>query len=309
MENIQNNQLDSNNTNQVTPLPTVTIAFPCRNREWILNDFLNCVTSLNYPKELITIFTIINDSTDKTKSILYDFKLKNQQFYNKITIKEVNYNTPIYDQERTGVKEITQYHYSNGQKKVKVRDDIKLVYENLGKLRNSIIHNVDTDYLLSVDSDIMFEPETLNRLLKHGKDYVSALICNGYVYAKTKNEKTNEYPRPYDYTNILYRELNVDGTLSNIYKHYKFDDERFLDSKYVNENGLIEVDNTGAIFLISKQAYKSGAKYGYHANGEDAHFSEKLKEKEFRIFCDTTLKCSHIMDEEVYDKWKSGWTY
>lgn len=283
----------SNNT-----LPTVSIVFPSRNREWILSDFLKCILELDYPKNKIEIITIVNDSSDKTEQILYDFKFKyentnksldDENKYRKIRVKKYNMSTPIYDEKRIGITE-NIINVTNGLKtKAKVKNSLDEVYKNLGKLRNSLLHNADSDYVFSVDTDIIFPPNTLKKLLSHEKDYVAGLICNGYVFAENMKQRNQEL-NPFDYTNIMFLDKNND------YKHIKFYEAK----------GLIEVDNTGAIFLISKKAYKSGANYDFHKKGEDAYMSEELKKRGFKLYCDSAMKCTHIMNKDFYERWKQG---
>jgi glycosyltransferase involved in cell wall biosynthesis len=268
--------------------PTVTIVFPCRDREWILPYFLECVYNLDYPKELINIFTIVNDSSDKSLTMLNDFKFKHMNKYNKITIKSMNYGTPIYDEKRHNQKVLNTYIHPNGTRTNKLIDPFKEVYKNLGRLRNSLLHNANTDYIFSVDTDILFDSHTLVRLLESDREYISAFICNGYVVGM------NDDKRAYDYSNAL---ILKDGK----YKHLEFDKEH---------GGIVEVDNTGAISIMSKSVYKSGAKYDYHIDGEDAYFAEQVKNKGFKIYCDTSLKCSHMMNRYLLNKYlNKGWKW
>jgi glycosyltransferase involved in cell wall biosynthesis len=274
------------NNNQ---LPTVSIVFPTRNRQDHLPTFLEHIYALDYPKKNISIATIINDSIDDSEQILQNFKKKHEHEYNKINIKRYDMGTPTYDSNRYSyvAPKIIQ---SNGIQRV-ITENIThtKVYKNLAKHRNSLVHNADTDFIFSIDTDIFCKPDTLKKLLEHNLDYVSAHICNGYVVEKLNGK------RAYDYTNAMYYDEN---TKINI--HYP----------YETNSGLVECSNTGAVFCISKKAYKSGSRFDGHVLGEDYPFCQGLIARGFTLYCDTNLKAAHCMDLELLEQYKNGeWKY
>jgi hypothetical protein len=152
----------------------------------------------------------------------------------------------------------------------------------LAKLRNSLLLKTKSDYVFSIDTDILFEKEVLNLLLEHKKDYVSGLICNGHMIAK------KDGVNPYDFPNIMKK-------TENGYKHIQD----------YNNKGLLEVDLTGAIMLLSKDVCKAG-RFGFSIFGEDAIFCESVKDKGYKIFCDTNVKCTHVMNKELLEEYKAG---
>ena len=281
------NKLENNiESNQ---LPTVSVVFPVRSRELWLPTFLEHIYALDYPKNLISISTIVNDSSDDSELILQNFKKEHEHEYNKINIKRFDMGTPTYDSDRYSyiAPKIIQ---SNGIKKM-ITENIThtKVYKNLAKHRNSLMHRADTDFCLSIDTDIMASPDTLNRLLAAETHYISAFICNGYIMHKKNGED------PYQYTNAMY----FDKTLG-IHKHYDFH----------KSEGILPCSNTGAIFLISKEAYKSGAKFDTDKIGEDFPFCQDLIKRGFTLYCDTNIKATHAMDVELLEKYNSGeWKY
>ncbi|MGM1044883.1 MAG: hypothetical protein ACQEXX_01915 [Bacillota bacterium] len=241
-------------------LKTITIAAAVRNREWILPNYLDSISSIDYPKELIEIRFVVNDSTDKTYEILSNFKMKMQQSYKKIFIDIYNRDVPI------------------DQRELSVRNNF--IYDHLSKLKNFIISRTKTDYLLFVDTDILVSPDIINNLLKHNKDIVSGLIWNGYL--------TNPI-KPYLYPNVM--RLN-----NGIYQHIL--NRAIRDANTSPSPSLLKVDLTGAVILISRKAYKS-VKYGFHPQGEDAYFCKMAQDKGFELFCDIGMFCHHIMNENL----------
>lgn len=126
------------------------------------------------------------------------------------------------------------------------------------------------DYLLSVDSDISFAPDTLKKMIAADKDMVSGL----YIQRK-----------PGYHILELYR-----GG-----RNVPYDSIRGL--------GIVEVDGCGfGCVLVKSEVIRA---IGYpqfvyrsaidHKNtlSEDNYFCMKAKEKGFRIFADTSILCGH----------------
>lgn len=148
-------------------------------------------------------------------------------------------------------------------------------YNSLSKLRNYWLAQIKTPYAISVDSDIMMKPDTIRRLVEHQLDYVAGNICNGYVF-DPKN--------PYKYTNML----RWNGFT---YKHVE----------NYPEDSLIDVDFSGAIMCLSQKAYKLG-RFSWKKQGEDQAFCESLRQQNIKLYADTGVKCTHVMSEELLNK-------
>jgi len=148
---------------------------------------------------------------------------------------------------------------------------------NIDQIRNLIADWVVNgyDYLFSVDSDISFESDTLEKLLKHDVDMVSGL----YIQRK-----------PGQHILELY-EHNEYGGVSNI-PYGK-----------IKNKGLVEIASCGfGCVLVKAQVMKS---VGYpqfkyhsainHANtvSEDVDFCKKALDKGFKIWADTSIQCRH----------------
>lgn len=248
----------------------IVISCPVSNRGKFLPYFLDNLYKLDYPKKLITFYFLINNSHDDTESILLNFKSCYESEYNSINIDyyKKNKNVPL----DCRVKDIR----------------VKFTYRHLAQLRNRILQYVsssDADFLFSVDSDIMVKPDTLKKLLSHDKDIVSSLIWNGYI----KNPSN-----PYLYPNILIRKEN--NTFTHVSNWY------VKNAPVLTESKLIEIDATGAICLISKEV-ASNTQYGFHSQGEDIFWSIDCKNKGYKLHCDLSAYCEHLMSEELLEKY------
>lgn len=252
--------------------PTVTIGSLVRNRAWILPDFLKHIEDIDYPKNLIDILFIVNDSTDDSLQILNNFKNKNKNMYNKITIEIYNKNAPEDKREH------------------KLRSTF--IYSHLANLRNYLLSKCKTEKLLSVDSDILVQSNILNKLLESNKEVVSSLIYNGYELASEN---------PWVYPNIMSTNMQIGEKKS--YKH--INNYYVKNSNELKTSKIIEVDLTGAVILIDKKIYKK-AKYGNHIYGEDAIFCENAKKLGYKVYCDLSVFSQHIMSEQQLKSYKMG---
>jgi GT2 family glycosyltransferase len=147
------------------------------------------------------------------------------------------------------------------------------VYARLTQLRNYYISQVDTDYLFSVDSDIMVEPNVLIELLKADKDIIAACINNDKVL------------RPYaEYPNIRTNILNFDK-----YDHVV----HYMDFPL---NSIVEVGCTGAVYLMTKKVTEE-VKYENDDQGEDVGFCRNALSLGYKIYAHTGLWQNHVMCE------------
>jgi len=248
-------------------LPTIDIICPVRNRQFVISYFLEHIYNLNYPKNLISIIVCLNDSNDDSDKILTQFKQSHQNEYKNVKILTYNLNAP------------PDSRYSS-------RLDL---YKNLPKIRNLLLQHCTSDYVFSIDSDILCKPDTLSRLLFAKKDIISAIIYNGYTLHDSCQEGS-----PWKWTNIM---NIVDGN----YVHFS---KRCRQEKY-NKDYIINVDMTGAVYLFTKEVAKS-VKYNFHKNGEDLFFCEEAKRQGFKIYCNINLFCDHIMNESILKEYLKG---
>lgn len=148
--------------------------------------------------------------------------------------------------------------------------------ENLRKmhtLRNLTIRralNGGYDYLLSVDTDLILQPQTLATLLDTGKDIVSELFwTNGWCNA------------------------------------WMYDQSTGMNQKW-KEPGLYQVGMTGACMLVSRRVLEAGVDYSPIPNlwkalwGEDRHFCIRAACLGFELWTDSHCPPEHLYTEQAY---------
>ena len=133
------------------------------------------------------------------------------------------------------------------------------------------------DYLLSVDTDLVLEPHTLEYLLKADKDCVAGLFwtngwSNAWMYDQVSENNLPEWKEP----------------------------------------GLYRVGGTGALFLIKRKVMEAGVDYTPIPNlrkavfGEDRHFCIRAICNGFEIWVDNHCQPVHLYKNKQYDDYMGG---
>lgn len=228
----------------------VAIGSIIRNRAWILPDYLAALQSMRIIPERGYLF-IENDSEDETPDILIDFADKVEVFAKVALVK-------------TGVESWDHHQYD---------------YANLAGLRNRLLEwflATGADFLMSVDSDVIVQPDTFEKLLSTAthlrtSGIVGAPICN--VAGQLLDGHTPG--------NFMVLE-------NGAYRH---------PSTYPMA-GDYAVDLTGAVYLIPRWVIEQGARYGNSPQGEDVPFCASAKELGCRIYMNMDARCEHRMVRE-----------
>jgi cellulose synthase/poly-beta-1,6-N-acetylglucosamine synthase-like glycosyltransferase len=253
----------------------ILVTCPMRDRAWVLPHYLDALYNLDYDKKLIDIFWLVNNSKDETLDMLIDYKNKFEYLYHSITIQVINdFRVPKDDR-------ITQIRQQ--------------VYPWLAMLRNRLLDKcveLQCDYIFSCDSDIIFKPDTLKRLLGHNLDIISGLIYNSYLHSGIE--------LGYKHCNIL-KEVEP-----RRYQHIVNYRVKFPEKNQVGT--LIENDYTGAIFLATQEVCQRTRYDSNEVYGEDEPWSYSARMSGYKLFCDVSVFSYHCMSPEVLNYFlKNNW--
>jgi len=153
--------------------------------------------------------------------------------------------------------------------------------ESVSAARNNLVEQAldeGCDRLIMMDTDQIYPPDTLTRIMAHGKDVVGTPVHRRWP--------------PFD--PILYR-----GTLGR-YVH--------VPDRECYSGNLVEVDATGCGCIIYNTEVFQRIPRPWFLNtktaagntvGEDIHFCHKLKEAGYKIFVDTGLSIGHLTTYEI----------
>jgi hypothetical protein len=145
-------------------------------------------------------------------------------------------------------------------------------FSHLAYLRNLLVQaflETDNEYFFSVDTDILLPSSGLQTLLAHKKNICSMLLCNQLTGEPCKRAH-------------------------NIMK-WNETHQKFQHLLQWEEGEILEVDLTGAVYLIHRNVLEDGVRYSYHGQGEDAAFCTAAKQKGYHLYCDTSLRPVHMM--------------
>jgi GT2 family glycosyltransferase len=131
---------------------TIQIGCPVqRNREFIIKDYLTCLSNLDYPKEDIHMAFLINgEQKDNTEEHIFNYMYENGEY--------CHFDIWVMD--------------DNGDDTGRNNRD----YRHFAEIRNSWLsmrRKTDT-HILSIDSDILTSPNTVKQLLKTSTHGMSA---------------------------------------------------------------------------------------------------------------------------------------
>lgn len=151
-----------------------------------------------------------------------------------------------------------------------------LVYDSRNKLARQALE-MAVDYTVWFDSDMMFEPDTLKKLIEHlenGCDIVSGLY----------------FRRAVPFTPVLFRKLDMSGPYC-----------RWRDFDDYPRDQLFELEGIGfgccavktEVLLAMTAKYKDFFS-PIKGVGEDLSFCWRARELGYHIYCDSSIKCGHV---------------
>ena len=149
--------------------------------------------------------------------------------------------------------------------------------------------DINYDYIMWIDSDIVFTAKQFFQLLNHNKPIVSGL----YLMDGGKNYAT-------------VKDWNLDFFRNNSYFPF-LSPESVKQWKTNNPNKLMEVEYTGFGFLLCKKGVFESIKYPWFEPifedklapnvldfcSEDVSFCKKVLKKGFKIYVDTDIVVGH----------------
>lgn len=149
----------------------------------------------------------------------------------------------------------------------------------MSEMRNQTIRKAlegGYDYLLSVDTDLVLEPHTLEVLLKAEKDIVAELFwTNGWSNAWMYDQADGYNPE-------------------------------------WETPGLYPIGGSGALILISRRVLEAGVDYTPIPNlrkavfGEDRHFCIRAVCAGFELWADSHCRPVHLYTEKHYERFMAG---
>jgi glycosyltransferase involved in cell wall biosynthesis len=163
-------------------MPLITIGMPIKNRAFCIRQVLSNIEELNYPKDRIKIVFVDDFSTDGTWEILTEWKDKVKGKYYKIDLIRAKSNIP--------------------------------------QARNICIKNMEGDFILFYDSDVLVPPNALRTALDLIKEeYTLVAVPVHYVLIDPHNMKKwgEAFGYGFDFTLIRKKVFDLVGYFNELF--------------------------------------------------------------------------------------------
>ena len=139
------------------------------------------------------------------------------------------------------------------------------------------------EYLLTLDQDIIVPKDILQKLLENKKDFVTGI----YFTHMEKQGIIKTIP-------VIFIDTKIPRQVTHLSIEQAFKDQ------------LIQIRSCGlGCTLVSKKLLEK-LDFSIDKNfkgGEDTYFCLQVQKKGFEIYCDTRVKCKHLITEQK-EKWK-----
>ena len=152
------------------------------------------------------------------------------------------------------------------------------IVSSRNKLKNYFLNNY-YDYFLSLEQDVVPPKDVIQKLMKHDKD-----ICSGLYF----KEKDNEL-------------------IPIMYVPYKDEFAKLLKFEEIPENELVEVITSGLGCVLIKRKVLENIEFRYEKDKEpwdDVWFCEDARQKGFKVYVDTSVRCKHFIKGMKWDEIK-----
>ena len=154
-----------------------------------------------------------------------------------------------------------------------------LIYDSRNKLAGYAVE-MEADYILWLDSDMVFQPDTLERMMQTLDEHEEIDILSGIYYR-----------RGHPFTPVAFDKLEINEK----------GECEFEDMAKVPE-GLSEIAGCGfgCVLMRTDCLLDIASKYGavwftpFHNVGEDCSFCIRVREEGYKIYCDPDIELGHM---------------
>ncbi|MDP7115510.1 MAG: glycosyltransferase [Candidatus Woesearchaeota archaeon] len=145
------------------------------------------------------------------------------------------------------------------------------------------------DYLFILDQDVIVPFNVIKRLTGHGKKIVTGLYYN--IFNVRYNTQMGSEEKENELMPVLYKE----GSDENKVVQFTVDEVR--EPKFLE----IRQCGTGCLLVAREVLEKVGFRHVTGSkNFDDTWFCSDVRKKGYKIYCDTSMKCTHrIFDKKI----------
>jgi len=204
-----------------------------RDSAWIVPEYLEVIHKLDTAGLDVGYYFIVDHSTDGSEKLVYD------------TIIGKDAENPLWPNSTVAFIEEPECEPDPVPKTHRKRLD-KGIYEHIKSLRERLrkmFLELDYDYMLCIDHDVLVNPDTLKRLLEHREDFVCATVpCS---------------PKKEVVVGDAIISVDIIGKPNGMYSR----PPRIVGHKYTGSDGLVKVFLAEACFLASRNILEKCSYY------------------------------------------------
>ncbi len=144
-----------------------------------------------------------------------------------------------------------------------------LIYDSRNRLAKQAL-KMGADYTMWFDSDMIFEPDTMRKLLADDKDIVSGMY----------------FRRAHPYSLVAFDELDIEN-------------KKFKDAEIPAEMTKVGGVGFGCVLMKTEVLFNVAAKFGcwfdpVNGFGEDLSFCWRARECGYEVYLDPKVSCGHV---------------
>lgn len=144
-----------------------------------------------------------------------------------------------------------------------------LIYDSRNRLAKQAL-KMSADYTMWFDSDMIFEPDTMRKLLADDKDIVSGMY----------------FRRSHPYSLVAFDELDIEN-------------KKFKDAEIPTELKKVGGVGFGCVLMKTEVLFEVAAKFGcwfdpINGFGEDLSFCWRARECGYEVYLDPKVSCGHV---------------
>ncbi len=219
---------------------TVLLAILARNKEHVLDRYLESISNLDYDKKLITVYINTNNNDDSTEKMLECWVVANKALYRDV----------IFDRHTVADLPSSRPHEWNGKR-----------FKVLGAIRNTSMQKAvetESDYYFVVDCDNFLIPSTLRELVNKQKPIIAPLLqsipeegdmYSNYFCAIDERGYYKDHP---DYSKLLHRQKLGEFKVPVVHCTY------LIERAYIDKLTYMDATDDYEFVIFSRSARANG---------------------------------------------------
>jgi GT2 family glycosyltransferase len=284
-------------TENPKPDKRILICSPFNNEDHSIDQYVVSLLSLDYPKELIDLVWLENDSNDKTWEKL-------QKYYEEIKAKYNYHSFELYQKyyglERLGKmsQNDANQHYTSGKNHLKNYGEATLRAQRLCDIYHFFFTRMtkEHDYFMIFMSDAIPPSNVILRYLEVFELRKDAGWVGAVHHQRAPHHSKLAAP--------LFKGTETGGKGGTGIR-YVTDTQL---TEMTKDDPIIECVFTGHVFMIKPKVVFAGAKMTIQGYDIVIPFTDKLREMGLKVYCATDVYLRHIsLDGKIYRNGLNEW--